>query len=154
MKDFARELEHTVDRYEALLRSMSNQQLSEKPNPAKWSRKEELGHLIDSAQANIRRVVASQYEQTPKLFYHQDFWVEINGYQNADPSELIDLWSMLNRRFCQIISGLSREALNRQCDIGRDRIEVVDVEFIIRDYPKHMLHHLHHLLELDPVSYP
>ena len=46
-----------------------------KPSPAKWSGNELLGHLIGSAQDNIRRFVLAQYEDEPYIVYAQDNWV-------------------------------------------------------------------------------
>ena len=35
-----------------------------------------LGHLIDSAMTNIRRLIITQYQQNEKIVYAQDEWVK------------------------------------------------------------------------------
>lgn len=42
------------------LSSLSDEDASQKPNPKKWSKKEILGHLIDSASNNHQRFVRAQ----------------------------------------------------------------------------------------------
>src|SRR5580693_8174910 len=54
------------------LLKIGEEDFSYKSDPSKWSKKEILGHLVDSAQNNIRRFVVSQYEDIPKIVYQQD----------------------------------------------------------------------------------
>jgi hypothetical protein len=154
MHDFASEFASSLNHYESLLRELTEEQFLSRPAPGKWSKKEELGHLIDSAQNNIRRIIAAQYEDVPNIFYHQDYWVAANGYQGMSSDDLITLWLLLNRQFARIVSSLPEEALAKTCDTGRTEPEIVTLDSVIRDYPKHMRHHLHHLLELEAVAYP
>jgi hypothetical protein len=44
------ELLSIINTYSEHFQSFSETEFSAKPNPAKWSKKEVLGHLIDSAQ--------------------------------------------------------------------------------------------------------
>ena len=53
-----------------------------KISPEKWSKKEILGHLCDSALSNIRRFVVTQYKENENIVYDQDFWVKAQNYQN------------------------------------------------------------------------
>jgi len=50
-------------------------------SPGRWSKKEILGHLIDSAGNNIQRVVRAQIA-APLEFpnYEQESWVSIQSY--------------------------------------------------------------------------
>jgi hypothetical protein len=55
-----------------------------KPAPDRWSKKEILGHLIDSAANNHQRFVRAQ--GTPRLEfpgYEQEFWVATQAYASA-----------------------------------------------------------------------
>jgi len=69
-----------------------------KTSPIKWSKKEIIGHLIDSAQVNLQRFIRCTYEENFKLIYEQDEWVAAARYQDADIKEILDLWILLNRR--------------------------------------------------------
>ena len=74
MQTTAFELEAVIDQHIAALRAMLKETMAYKPSPAKWSKKEILGHMIDSAQNNIRRFIVAQYEDSPKITYKQDNW--------------------------------------------------------------------------------
>ena len=53
-----------------------------KPGIGKWSAKEELGHLLDSAVNNLLRIVLIQLEDKPVLCsYDGEGWVEVQQYQ-------------------------------------------------------------------------
>lgn len=154
MKAFVNEFCSMLEEYESLLNELTEERLATRPAPNKWSKKEELGHLIDSAQNNIRRIIAAQYEKTPNIFYEQDFWVNANDWHNTEGKELITLWRLVNEQFARVVSSLSAEALAMTCNTGKTESEIRTLDFIIRDYHKHMRHHLHHLLELEAVAYP
>lgn len=114
-----------------------------KPNENKWSKKEILGHLIDSAQNNIRRVIVTQYQQNDKIFYLQDDWVRIQRYQEANVEDLILLWKALNLQFARIIESLPTEKWSYTCDTERtQQQELHTLEFLISDYLRHMNHHI------------
>jgi hypothetical protein len=154
MKEFVTEFLAAISSYESLLRELSEEAFLKRPAVGKWSKKEELGHLVDSAQNNIRRIITAQYEGTPNIYYDQDFWVKANRYHEMNPGDLITLWRLVNQQFARIVSGMSEESLGKVCDTGRTEPEIRTLDFVIRDYPKHMRHHLHHLLELGAVAYP
>ncbi|MBM3416535.1 MAG: DinB family protein [Bacteroidetes bacterium] len=70
MKQTASRLLHLINHHLPALQNINGEEYSRKPAPNKWSRKEILGHLIDSAQSNIRRFVKAQYEETPLITYN------------------------------------------------------------------------------------
>lgn len=149
MKKIAAELEKLIDTHLPALQKLSEKDCSLKPNPAKWSKKEILGHTIDSAQNNIRRFVVAQYEES-LIVYNQDKWVAIAGYQAYEMENLIRLWELLNRHACKILNGISEEGAQRICNTPEPKT----VEWLAIDYIKHLRHHLHQVLDLEPVPYP
>ena len=118
-----------------------------KPNPSKWSKKQILGHLIDSALTNLRRFVITQYQQKQKIVYHQDEWVEIKNYQEADIGELIELWRLLNLQLVRVINRIPEEKLQNICDTGKEAVAYHSLEFLISDYIVHLKHHLSQIIE-------
>jgi hypothetical protein len=108
-----------------------------------WSKREELGHLIDSAINNYARVIRVQREQDPQLpGYEQDAWVERQGYQERDWKELISLWSALNTHMLHASRRVPASAYGRKCKVGGTEMTL---EFVIEDYIDHMVHHLGHI---------
>jgi hypothetical protein len=151
MKETIGQLEGIVQDYTPLLLAMGDEAFSQKPNPEKWSKKEILGHLVDSAQNNIRRFVVAQYEELPSIGYNQDKWVSAANYQAYDTADLVTLWSLLNKHICRLLHNMSPGMELRECkspDTPRS------IAWLASDYNKHLLHHLHHLLGMDPVAYP
>jgi DinB superfamily len=150
MHSLSTQLESIIDQHLPTLQAMSENEFAFKPSPAKWSKKEILGHLIDSAQNNIRRFIVAQYEDEPKIVYNQDRWVAITGYQQWDSARIIQLWYSLNKQVCQIWRNMPTEMYRRNCLTQ----SLHSIEWLAEDYIKHLLHHLHVILKLEPVAYP
>jgi hypothetical protein len=150
MKDIAEELSRAITQYHQLLKKLPGTLLELRPAPGKWSGKEVLGHLIDSAQNNIRRFIVAHYEKDPHIVYRQDNWVERNNYQAWDSKEIIDLWYLLNRQICYILNNTGKNEEVNSCLTS----ELHSVEWLAMDYIKHLRHHIHPLLEMEPVPYP
>lgn len=107
----------------------------------KWSPKEVLGHLIDSAANNHQRFVRAQ--QTDRLTlpgYEQNHWVASQGYQDADWAHLVALWTHLNLHLADVISRVPPSKYSVDCVIGDS--QPVTLEFIIFDYLGHLKHHM------------
>lgn len=150
MKNTSDELRKIVGDYKAKLESINETDFVKKPFANRWSKKEELGHLVDSALNNSRRFVIGQYEDQPYIVYNQDQWAAITSYQTYPLSDLVQLWALINLHICQILENTSPQNASR---IIRTQ-ELHSIEWLAADYNKHLLHHLHHLLELEPVPYP
>jgi len=113
-----------------------------KPNPIKWSKKELLGHLIDSASNNLRRLIVAQYEQGTKIVYDQDKWVSYQGYQEMSIDHVITLWDLLNRQLALVISRIPQNKLDNTCDTGLGKAEVHSLVYFIEEYIVHLKYHL------------
>ena len=152
MKQILDELEKITVEFAALLPGIAEEFYLYKPGPAKWSKKEILGHLIDSAQNNIRRFVVAQYEDLPSIAYRQDDWVRMAGYQDYSREDLISLWVLLNRHLYRVLSLLSEQDANRKCKTSGP--EPRTIAWLAADYNKHLRHHLHQIMDLEAVAYP
>jgi len=109
-----------------------------------------MGHLIDSAQNNIRRFIVAQYEDVPRIVYNQDKWVAIANYQQWDDASLINLWYLLNHQISVILKNTAPEMYQRQCQT--DSLQTI--EWLAADYLRHLRHHLHAVLDIEPIAYP
>ncbi|CAN5908854.1 hypothetical protein BH11GEM1_BH11GEM1_09110 [soil metagenome] len=122
------------------------------PAPGKWSPREIIGHLIDSAQNNHGRFVRAQL--SPDLVfpgYAQDDWVRLQGYGERDWGELIALWAAYNRHLVHVIDRVSADAAERprrahnldqiaSRSVPRDT--PTTLAFFMADYVEHLEHHL------------
>lgn len=122
--------------------NISEEQWSHKISPEKWSKKEILGHLCDSALSNIRRFVITQYKENENIVYDQNFWVKAQNYQNVSISDIINLWKFLNFQIVITVENIPDEALQRTCDMTKTERQIFTLEYIINDYIGHLQHHL------------
>jgi DinB superfamily len=106
-----------------------------------WSRKQILGHLIDSAANNHQRFVRGQLDhELVTQGYAQEQWVETERFNDREWNELVDFWLAYNRHLLHLMSHVSPERLNSIIRIGAD--EPVSLEYVMIDYVRHMKHHL------------
>lgn len=111
-----------------------------------WSRKQVLGHLVDSALNNLHRFVrAQQADELVFPGYEQRSWVDAGGYQERPWRSIVSLWSELNAQVAHVVARIPPERLATHCRIGEG--PPVTLEFIARDYVKHLRHHLEQILD-------
>jgi hypothetical protein len=129
------------------LSQASEQELNTNPSPNKWSKKEILGHLIDSGIHNLQRFTEIQYESKPYIIrsYKQNELVYANKYQNADSKELIRFWWSLNKRILFIIQMQTEKTLYYQIELEKGNLS--DLGFLIKDYVNHLEHHLNQIIK-------
>jgi hypothetical protein len=134
---------------EALLnfKNITDEDWDAKPNPIKWSKKELLGHLIDSASNNLRRFIVAQYEQGTKIVYDQDKWVDYQNYQEMSIDDVIALWKLLNHQVAKVISRIPQSKLDNTCDTGVGKAEVHSLVYFIEDYNVHLKYHLKQIID-------
>ncbi|MBC3759695.1 DinB family protein [Hyunsoonleella sp. SJ7] len=129
------------------LKNASESDLKRKPSPSKWSKKEILGHLIDSAINNLQRFTEIQFENKPYIYrpYSQLGLINANNYQNSDTKELIDLWLALNKRILFIIGQQTETTLNFMVQLNEGHVS--DLRFLINDYVIHLEHHVNQIVK-------
>jgi hypothetical protein len=126
---------------ETELRSLSDRDAAQRRVAGKWSAKEILGHLVDSASNNHQRFVRAQLASAFRgPGYEQERWVSAQRYQDRDWSELVDLWAAYNRHLVHVIAAIPEERRHVSCEIGGD--EPVTLEHVVLDYVAHIQHHL------------
>jgi DinB family protein len=149
LNPIALELNTIIDQHLSALQFIPEEKFRYKPSPEKWSKKEILGHLVDSAQSNIRRFILAQYEEQPRIVYNQDKWVAMTNYQQYSLPDLISLWYLLNKHICHLLKNISPDMAQRKIQTE----ELHTVQWLAQDYVRHLLHHLHQVLDLEPVAY-
>ena len=146
MKDIARQIRSLISMVEPRLSRMNDDDLVFKPAQHEWSKKEILGHLIDSAANNHQRFVRAVNKVADQFpTYDQDEWVRIQRHNERHWPSLVALWSAYNVYLSHIIECIPEHAKSSPCNIGKE--EPVALEFVVKDYLRHLQHHLKDILE-------
>jgi hypothetical protein len=140
MVDIVKKLTNTLD--DLLNADIGSIDWANKPSPEKWSKKEVIGHLIDSAQINLQRFIRCTYEEDFRLTYEQVAWVKAQHYQLADINELLNLWKLLNLQIARVLANYPADRLAVKCDNSKTAPALYTVEWLANDYVEHMEHHL------------
>ena len=152
MQDCVDDLRSTLSIEAARLLGISENDAGRRPSPGKWSPKEIIGHLIDSAANNHGRFVRAQLTDD-MVFpgYDQEAWVRLQRYNERPWTDLVSLWQEYNTHIASVIEGIPPESLSLLRSthnlhevawrtIPRDQPATLD--YFIRDYVGHMKHHL------------
>ena len=148
LADFRRTVTESADRLLAYSDADAAQPLA----PGKWSRKEIIGHLIDSAANNHARFVRAQL-QDDLVFdgYEQARWVEVQRYRERPWTELVGLWQAYNVHIAAVMQSAgpaavarprARHNLDRIAMNGVGAAEPATLGYFMRDYVAHLKHHL------------
>jgi hypothetical protein len=134
MRELAAEIRAEVEGASAYLQSLGEAEVSSCRTPGKWSKKEILGHLIDSAANNHQRFVRAQFAN-PFVWpgYEQEPWVSVHRYRERSWAELVSVWRAFNVQVAAVVEGVAAETLQAACSIGRS--EAVSLEWLMQDYP-------------------
>ncbi|RAJ22220.1 DinB family protein [Pedobacter cryoconitis] len=133
-------LQYLCNTIPPLLNEIDDHIFSLKPAAAQWSKKEIIGHLIDSAAANHQRFVRAQFEDIPKITYDQNNCNIFSYYQQIDREQVISFWTAYNKQILALIKLIPEAALHRECLTGGE--QSVTLAFLFDDYVQHLEHHL------------
>ena len=156
--DYIADLRDTVTRTAAYLLGVPPEAAARRPAPEKWSAKEIVGHLIDSASHNHQRFVRAQF-QDDLVFpgYAQADWVRAQRYQEAPWPGLVTLWRDYNFHVARVMAAVPPEVRFREHrrhnlhevawqPVPADQVATLD--YFMRDYVGHLKHHLRQIAAL------
>jgi len=135
------EVARVVNSAEQALRLVSAEE-SRKPILAGgWSRRQVIGHLIDSASNNHQRFVRASLQDSLEFpAYDQNGWARVQAAEEAEWPLLVALWASYNRYLAHVIARLPPGKLEVPVRIGQN--EPVTLQYLAEDYLRHMVHHL------------
>jgi hypothetical protein len=141
MKELSEKLAQAVESAEPILRKVSEAESTKPVLKGGWSRKQVIGHLIDSASNNHQRFVRASLQGSLEFpGYDQDGCVRVQAPQDAPWPLLVTLWKNYNLYLAHVIAHLPESQLEAVCRIGAN--EPVTLRSLAEDYLRHLLHHL------------
>jgi hypothetical protein len=155
--EYATDLRAAIARATPQLEAMEDDDTRLRPGPGKWSPREIIGHLIDSASNNHQRFVRALL-QDGLVFpgYDQNAWVSAQRYQDAPWDGLVALWRSFNLQIARVIEAAPEEARMRpRLEHNLDELawrpvprnQPTTLDYFMRDYVEHMMHHLGQILK-------
>jgi DinB superfamily len=157
MQDFLDDFRETIDGAAKQLLQISAEKSQSPRAEGKWSPREIIGHLIDSASNNHQRFVRAQF-MDDLIFagYEQEGWVRVQNYQAEPWPDLVQLWKLYNQHILHLISLVPEETrmklrykhnLNQIASDTLSEDDPVTLDWFMRDYVDHMKKHLRQILE-------
>lgn len=138
------------------LQAISELEMSHKSTPEKWSKKEILGHLVDSAYNNHRRFMQALFQENLVFEgYDQALWVQSNDYQNQPIGKILSSFIASNRHLNIAVSNIPEEVLNRKtsnhnfhkiCMNVLEEGATTSLSYLVWDYIFHLEHHLSQII--------
>lgn len=152
----ARRLRTAIAAATPLLHAMSEADSARARAPGKWSPRQIIGHLIDSASNNHQRFVRAAL-QDDLVFpgYAQEQWVELQQYEHRPWSELLALWSAFNRHIVSVMAAIpdaarlrvrARHNLDEIATYPPKRADQATLDYFLLDYVDHFEMHLRQIL--------
>lgn len=153
---YAHRLVDAVGRAAPVLLTFDDEATTRRPAPGKWSPREIIGHLIDSASNNHQRFVRMRDRDDLVVDgYEQDDWVRAQRYQDSPWTELVVLWMTYNRHLARLMAATPAAARDRvrhahnlhlraYRPVSADRPATLG--YFMNDYVDHLEHHLGQVL--------
>jgi len=113
--------------------------------PGGWTRKQIVGHLLDSATNNRQRFVWAAIDgrySGPQ--YGQEKWVAAHGYADQTWETLLRWWQAEHEILAAVVDRIPEERLEASCVVGGGA--PVTLRFLIEDYLAHQRGHLNQLM--------
>jgi hypothetical protein len=105
-----------------------------------WTRKQIVGHLMDSAANNRQRFVRAAADgRYAGPNYRQDAWVAAHGYTEQSWETLLRWWQAEHEILTAVVERIPEDRLNSECVVGDG--EPVTLRFLIEDYLEHQRWH-------------
>jgi hypothetical protein len=106
-----------------------------------WTRKEIVGHMLDSAANNRQRFVRASIDGSYSgPTYSQKEWVAAHGYADQPWATLLDWWKVEHEILAAVVDRIAEERLAADCVV--DSENPVSLRFLIEDYLDHQKGHI------------
>lgn len=114
-----------------------------------WTRREILGHMLDSAANNHQRFVRAAIDGSyAGPTYKQQEWVDAHRYRDQPWQRLLSWWESYHQMLAAVVEEIPEGRLESMCVVGGN--PPVTLRFLIEDYIEHQRHHLRQITAPQP----
>jgi len=146
MKETIARLQQIVESVPPRLLAFGEEGSRARRRPGAWSRRQILGHLIDSASNNHQRFVRGQLRAEVDFpAYDGDGFVAVQGYEDEPWAELVELWRAYNRHLVHVMARVPSSKLGNVVRSGPTEPGTLGDH--MTDYVVHLEHHLAQIFE-------
>ena len=140
-KDPLRVQRETPKKLQTQIKPLSKKQLTQRPEPGKWSIAEILAHLADAELVGGWRMrLISGSNGVPLQPFDQDVWAETFAYSRRDPAASLETFRVLRESNLAMLKALPKnlwENYGMHQERGKETLE-----HIVRMFAGHDLNHL------------
>ena len=155
MKNIIARLQVLVSEVPEMLARFSPSEMTEQPAPDKWSKREILGHLVDSATHNLHQFLYVQIEDGFELkLYPRDELVRAGNYQNQPSRQIADAFVAMNLQLITVLKSMPEKVLSKVCKIPWRDNRPETIRWVAGDYLRHMEHHLRQIFPGEKIPAP
>jgi len=133
--------EQTAVKVRQSVEGLSEQLITWKPGPDKWSIQEIIGHLMDSNIVNSYRIrkITSEPVTAIVTFAHEE-WVNVQRFNGTPLAEILDAYDALTRYNALLLKTLTEEQWERYGMKNEEQISITHIidKFICNHVQKHM----------------
>jgi DinB family protein len=146
MKETVARLQQVVESVPARLLALGEEGSRVRRKPDAWSRKQILGHLIDSASNNHQRFVRGQLRAEVDFpAYDGEGFVAVQGYEDEPWEALVELWRAYNRHLVHVMARVPPEKFGHVVRSGPTEPGTLGDH--MKDYVVHLERHLAQVFE-------
>ena len=115
----------------------------------KWSLKQIIGHLIDSASNNHQRFIRLQLQDNITFSdYDKDEWLSLEKHNLIPYKTLLDLLANFNSLLAHLIANIDPDTLQNKWIVDWDEnTNYMTLEKLIEHYLWHLKYHIGHFVE-------
>jgi len=140
-KELEKQFRDQIKSADTRLRDVTEEAANREIRDVKWSGKEVLGHLIDSALDNHQRFVRAALDGAYEGPDYEPYgWVNLHGYGELSWRVLLEQWRSQNELLARVVGRIPDASLNARCRVGE--APPVTLAFLIEDYLRHMNGHV------------
>ena len=150
MREKAQEIKILISEFNTICKELDEKITSIKIDEDKWSIKEIIGHLIDSASNNHQRIVRLQIADGLEFpDYNKDDWLRVQNYNlNMNFQSMFKLFLGFNELISTLVENVDEKSLNNKWLFSWDeKSDHITLKDLITHYPIHLKIHLDHLKE-------